>query len=342
MNKSWFNIAVAEDSTEAEISIYDSIGGYEINAKNFADQLKALEVDTIHLRINSPGGSVIDGTAIFNALQRHSATVITHIDGLAASMASVIAMAGDEVRMADNALLMIHNPWTMSIGDADELRKDADLLDKMRDIILSSYARSQYEPDELKDLMDAETWFTAKEALDAGFIDAIETGLKAAAELSATAAINGIKIPTEKQVAAISQQLEATERSRAEIQAANAQLNEKLAKSAADLETAKSSITSLQTAVDEQKAAVEAVKGQLVAKDAEIEKSKEITQAKIAQKAAELVQAQSHDPVADEDETKASLTAETLLEEYSKLTDHVARRKFRDQHKDEFNRLLRA
>ena len=118
-NNTWYNMTAAEGETSAEISIYDAIGSFDVNAKQFVDELKEINADTINLRINSPGGSVIDGNAMFNALQRHPAKVVTHIDGLAASMASVIAMAGDEVHMADNALLMIHNPWTFSMGDAD-------------------------------------------------------------------------------------------------------------------------------------------------------------------------------------------------------------------------------
>ena len=135
--------AEGNQSTEAEISIYDSIGGFGVSANEFIDELKGLgDVETINLRIASGGGSIVEGNTIFNALKRHSAKVVTHVDSLAASMASVIAMAGDEIHMAANALLMIHNPWTMSMGGAEQLRKDADLLDKMEANIRTSYARS--------------------------------------------------------------------------------------------------------------------------------------------------------------------------------------------------------
>ncbi len=327
----WYNIA-PKGETEAEISIYDSIGGYEINAKQFAEDLKALEVETIHLRINSPGGSVIDGNAIFNALARHSAKVITHIDGLAASMASVIAMAGDEIRMADNALLMIHNPWTVSMGDADDLRADADLLDKMRDIILTSYGRSQYSAEELVDLMDAETWMTAQEALDAGFIDSIETGLRAAAELTATAAIGGIKVPAEKQISALSKQIEALQRSNEDLAAKHklefelhTEAMKKVADAEAEVESAELAkaeaellAKQLETEIETE---IETHEATLVEKDAEIEAAKIITDEAVAQKAAELVQNNTHAPVAEEIDDDKKLSSDDFWNEYKRIGD---------------------
>ena len=186
----WFAMSRKTDtegakSSEAEISIYDNIGGWGISANDFIDELKGLGdgVETINLRIASGGGSIVEGNTIFNALKRHSAKVVTHIDSLAASMASVIAMAGDEVRMAENALLMIHNPWTMSMGGAEQLRKDADLLDKMEENIRTSYGRSNLSAEELDDAMAAETYYTASEALEAGFIDEIDGANLAAASI---------------------------------------------------------------------------------------------------------------------------------------------------------------
>ncbi len=185
----WFDMSRAtnaegEKSTEAEISIYDQIGGWGVTANDFISQLTELgDVDTINLRIASGGGSIVEGNTIFNALKRHSAKVVTHIDSLAASMASVIAMAGDEIHMAENALLMIHNPWTMSMGGAEQLRKDADLLDKMEANIRTSYERSNLSVEELDAAMDAETYYTAEEAKEAGFIDEIEGANLAAASI---------------------------------------------------------------------------------------------------------------------------------------------------------------
>lgn len=173
---------------EAEILLYDEIGFFGVDAQSFARDLKAIDAATIHLRINSPGGSVFDGVAIHNALKDHPARIIVHIDSLAASMASVIALAGDEVRMAENAFFMIHDPWTLTIGNAAQLRKDADLLDKLAEsTIRTAYiAKTGQTEAQVRAWMADETWFTAEEAKAAGFIDAIETKstVKAAFDLS--------------------------------------------------------------------------------------------------------------------------------------------------------------
>lgn len=161
-----------QKSSEAEISIDDNIGGWGITAKDFINDLKALgDVETINLRVQSGGGSIVEGNSIYNALKQHDAKIITHIDSLAASMGSVVAMAGDEVRMAANGLFMIHNPWTGAVGDAEQLRKDADVLDKWGNNIRNSYARSNLSEEELIEAMNATTYYTAKEALEAGFIE---------------------------------------------------------------------------------------------------------------------------------------------------------------------------
>jgi ATP-dependent protease ClpP protease subunit len=177
----WYAISQA-DETQAEISIYDEIGGFGVGAKQFLGELSRLKGKHLHLRINSPGGSVVEGTAIFNALRRHQGGVTVHIDALAASMASVIAMAGMPVYMADNALLMVHNPWTITAGDSDELRKEADLLDKLKASIRNAYQRKTGLPeDQLQTMMDAETWLDSVDAVALGFVDAIEEGVAAAA-----------------------------------------------------------------------------------------------------------------------------------------------------------------
>jgi len=179
----WYAIQKTED-TEAEVTIYDEIGSFGVGAKQFLGDIGKLKGKHIHLRINSPGGSVIDGTAIFNALRRHEGGVTVHIDALAASMASVIAMAGMPVLMADNALLMVHNPWTISMGSADDLRKEADLLDKLKANIRNAYQRKTGLPEEqLQDMMDAETWLDSVDAVALGFADAIEEGVAAAASV---------------------------------------------------------------------------------------------------------------------------------------------------------------
>jgi len=133
--------------------------------------------DDLDLRINSPGGYVMEGLAIFNAVVREKKKgrkVTCHIDGLAASMASVLAMAGDEIIMADNALMMIHNPWDCACGDANELRNAADKLDRIRDQLVGIYStRTGLPAEALVPLLDAETWMTAQQALDQNFVTSI-------------------------------------------------------------------------------------------------------------------------------------------------------------------------
>lgn len=159
---------------EADVYIYEEIGFWGVNAKQFCKDLNALSVEKINLYLNSPGGSVFDGVAIYNALVRHRAEVHVTIDGLAASIASVIAMAGDRVVMMKGSMLMVHKPWTVTFGDADVHRKNADLLDKIQESILDIYQEKTRTPrDQLASMMNEETWFTEKEALQAGFVDEI-------------------------------------------------------------------------------------------------------------------------------------------------------------------------
>ena len=168
------------DNGEATIHLYDEVGAFGAGSKEFLSDLAKLDGQHIHLRINSPGGSVVEGTAIYNALRRHQGGLTVHIDALAASMASVIAMAGAPVYIADNALLMIHNPWTVSAGDADQLRREADLLDKLKSTLVNAYTRKTgMETEKVRAMMDEETWLDAVEAVALGFADAIEEGVAA-------------------------------------------------------------------------------------------------------------------------------------------------------------------
>jgi ATP-dependent Clp protease protease subunit len=165
-------------SKRGEIWLYDQVGeGFfgGMSAKQFTQELGKLgQVDTINLHINSPGGDVFQGFAIYNALKSHPARVEVDIDGLAASIASVIAMAGDEVRIAANAMVMIHNASGAAFGGAGEMRKTADLLDQVGKNIISTYAKRTGQSDaKLAKWMDEETWMTAAEAADLGFVDVI-------------------------------------------------------------------------------------------------------------------------------------------------------------------------
>jgi ATP-dependent Clp protease, protease subunit len=164
---------------EATIYIYDEISWFGINAEQFIKELNDIKAKTTHIRFNTPGGSVFDGTAVFNAIKEHKSKTITHIDGLAASIASVIALASDEVRMAENAFLMIHDPWSIVIGNADTMREEADLLDKIGGTIAKTYMdKTGKDEKEIKSLMNAETWMTAEEAKEMGFIDIIDEAKK--------------------------------------------------------------------------------------------------------------------------------------------------------------------
>lgn len=192
--RNWFKIEAKAAESAAEVLIYDEIGIWGIEASDFVAAIGALDVKHIDLRLNTPGGSVFDGNAIYNALKRHPASVTAHIDGIAASMGSVIALAGDEVRMAKNALYMIHNPWTLAIGDSGELRATADILDKLRDGIVGAYAeKTGKDVAELTAAMDAETWFTAEEAKAFGFVDEITGEREAKATASIKAAMARFK-----------------------------------------------------------------------------------------------------------------------------------------------------
>lgn len=159
----------------------------DTSAAGFRDALKSLgDVKTINLHINSPGGSVFEGIAIYNMLKQNSAHINVYVDGLAASIASVIAMSGDTIFMPSNSMLMIHNPWTMAVGNANELRKQADDLDQITKSSVQTYltkAGDKLDEDTLKQLMDDETWLTAQEAVDYGLADEVLESNKAAASI---------------------------------------------------------------------------------------------------------------------------------------------------------------
>lgn len=162
-----------------EIWLYDQIGasfwGDGITAATFQKELAALgKVSVINLRINSPGGDVFDGFAIYNQLKQHPARVEVDVDGVAASIASIIAMSGDEIRMAKNAMMMIHNPQGGTYGDESELRRVAALLDTIKNNLTATYVdRTGSKAAEVDAWMDDETWFTAEAAVERGFADKV-------------------------------------------------------------------------------------------------------------------------------------------------------------------------
>lgn len=168
------------------------------DAGYFNRQLQNLgDVKLLEVHINSPGGSVIDGIAIYNYLVQHPAQVHVYIDGVAASIASVIAMAGDRIFMPSNTLMFVHEPWVYTAGNADQLRNDAEALDRMSDAIVNSYARHlKGSSDSIKAIMKAETWLTAEEAAETFnnvVVMAQETTIKAALDFHNLG--DGVKVP---------------------------------------------------------------------------------------------------------------------------------------------------
>ncbi|MFL1695621.1 head maturation protease, ClpP-related [Weissella kandleri] len=173
-------------------------------AGDFRDELKELgDVETINVSINSPGGSVFDGVAIYNMLKNHKAKINVVVDGLAASIASVIAMAGDTLTMNTGSMLMIHNPWTIAQGNSKDLRETADTLDKLRDNILSIYTdKTGLNEDDVKQLMDAETWLTSEEAFKQGWVDSTNEQIAVAASIDKDVAKFYQKLPDKLQAEA--------------------------------------------------------------------------------------------------------------------------------------------
>jgi ATP-dependent protease ClpP protease subunit len=177
--KTWFSAAAGANGT-ADIAIYDDIGSWGVTSGDFRDALAAVgPVDTIKLRLNSRGGDVFDGIAIHNMLARHPAKVNVTVDGVAASIASIIAMAGDEVTMPENATMFIHNPFALAMGDATVMAEMSDALDKLGRGMAATYARKTgQEPEAMLAVMNANTWMTAQEAKDKGFADVVAAPAK--------------------------------------------------------------------------------------------------------------------------------------------------------------------
>jgi ATP-dependent protease ClpP protease subunit len=190
-----------EEETVGEVRIYgyiveDSWWDDDTTPKSFVDELKSLgDIKTLHVRINSYGGHVSAGSAIYSILKQHQANVVVHVDGFALSAASVVAMAGDTVIVYGNSMMMIHNPSALVAGEAKDFRKKADVLDKMRDAMISAYHdKTGLSRDELIQMLDDETWFTADEAVEKGFADIAEEPLMAVATVKpGVLAVNGME-----------------------------------------------------------------------------------------------------------------------------------------------------
>ncbi len=184
----------------AKIKIYGEIAdGWlsETDSKRFSDELDALgDVDQLDIHINSPGGSVTTGQAIYTNLKNHKAKKVVYIDGMAASMGSVIAMVGDEIIMPENAIMMIHNPWCGCQGDSNEFRKMAETLDILREGLIATYVNKTKLPKgEIIEIIDKETWLSAKDAIKLGFADKVAPSLDAVASIKGKSLnINGLDV----------------------------------------------------------------------------------------------------------------------------------------------------
>lgn len=189
--------AVRGEGTERlEIDVYDDIGesfwGEGVTAKAVLRAIKsAPDAKEIRLRVNSRGGSVFDGIAIYNLLSEHAARVIADVDALAASAASLILMAADEIRIAETAMIMIHNPWTWAAGESGDLRDTADLLDKIQGQLADAYAaRTGLDRERVVEMMAAETWMTALEAKELGFATEVKPSKQAEESARALAGLD--------------------------------------------------------------------------------------------------------------------------------------------------------
>lgn len=176
--KNWFSIKAQQSDGPAEISIHDAIGSWNISAQSFLAQLKTITSKQITLTMNTPGGSVMDGIAIYNGLRNHAektgAEITVKVLGVVASIGSIIAMAADKIVMPKNTFMMIHSPSAHLYANASEMRDMADLLDKFESSLISTYvARTGLSAEEIKAMLDKETFMTADEALKLGFADEV-------------------------------------------------------------------------------------------------------------------------------------------------------------------------
>ena len=182
MNENWYNIN-SKASKVVDVYIFDEIGMGGVNAQGFIEEIKSFKDSPMNLHINCVGGDVFDGMAIYNVIKKRTAKTTVYIEGIAASMGSVIALAADSVVMAENSLFMIHNAWGGAMGEAKEMKKTAKLLDKISGEIADIYVKKTKLPyDKVKEMMDEETWLNAEEALELGFIDSISDAIKVAAK----------------------------------------------------------------------------------------------------------------------------------------------------------------
>lgn len=176
MNRRWYEIKAQDGAVE--VMIFDEIGLWGIRAEDFRREFDRSVANASHINVvvNSPGGDVFDGVAIYNTIARYRERTTVEIAGVAASIASIIALSGDRMVMDTGTFFMIHNPWALAIGTSADLRQRADTLDAVRDEMVGIYEeRSGLSRDEVLEAMDAETWYNPDQAYQAGFAQEITT-----------------------------------------------------------------------------------------------------------------------------------------------------------------------
>ena len=322
-NKTWYQIkAKANKPKAAEISIHDEIGLWGISASAFMRDLRGMgELDEIHLSLHSPGGDVLDGWAIYNALKSSKAKITARVEGLAASMASVILQAADVREVHENSYVMVHNPWGLAVGDAEEMRDTADLLDKLGNGLVNAYTgRTGNSEEDVRAWMDAETWMDGKEAVERGFADKLLDGVALSArafdsrKFKMTPKSLQANSETDSQVAPVDETanapvepvapVEASAEAEVEAQAPEAEVTEPQAKS----------LLSRISALFGGSASDETLKAELANKDDQIQASLKVIDSLKAQVTALEVKAQAYDEAQAEIERleQAARTAEAV------------------------------
>jgi len=191
-----------QDDDHADIVIYDEISPWGVSALQVREALSHISAPQITVKINSPGGDVFDGITIHNDLRSHPALVNVKITGLAASAASIIAMAGDTIEMIDNAFIMIHNAWTLAIGDRHDMTAMADVLNEIDGALARTYAnRTGIDAGDIAEMMDAETWLSGESAVEKGFAD-IATEAAPVEALFDLAVFNSVPVALKRQIEA--------------------------------------------------------------------------------------------------------------------------------------------
>lgn len=193
-----------ETEGDVELLIYgvlsDSGWFDDVGSKQFAQDMMAVRGKNVTVRINSVGGDVFTGQAMYSTMKQHDKKVTVRVDGLAASAASLVAMAGDEIIMPSNAMMMIHNPWTIALGESRDFRKAADALDKIRDSIIAAYQeKTSMDREKLVEIMDEESWLTAAECKEYGFADTVDSAMQIAASIGGgQMSINGVSFSLDR------------------------------------------------------------------------------------------------------------------------------------------------